>query len=85
MLDKSFQEILYRMDNWMNEGSDWVILSIDAEYVNISIFSPLLACSYIELSNKLKNSLKGLINIKNNANKCFLWCYENMLFVMKMV
>ena len=22
----------------------------------------------------LKNSKKGLINIKNNDNKCFLWC-----------
>ena len=83
MLDKSFQEILYRMDNWINEGSGWVILSIDAEYINISIFSPLLACSYIELSNKLKNSLKGLINIKNNANKCSLWCYIRHLNLLK--
>ena len=40
MLDKSFQEILYRIDNWINEGSGWVVESIDAEYVNISIFSP---------------------------------------------
>ena len=23
----------------------------------------------------LKNSKKGLINIKNNDNKCFLWCH----------
>ena len=23
MLDKSFQEILYRIDNWINEGSGW--------------------------------------------------------------
>ena len=22
-LDKSFQEILYRIDNWINEGSGW--------------------------------------------------------------
>ena len=40
MLDKFFQEILYRIDNWINEGSGWVIESIDAEYVNISVFSP---------------------------------------------
>ena len=24
-LDKSFQEVLYRIDNWINEGSSWVI------------------------------------------------------------
>ena len=43
MLDKSFQEILYRIDNWINEGSGWVIESIHAEYLNISIYSPLSA------------------------------------------
>ena len=41
MLDNSFQEILYRIDNCINEGSGWVIESVYAEYVNISIFSPL--------------------------------------------
>ena len=24
-LDKSFQEVLYRIDNWINEGSGWII------------------------------------------------------------
>ena len=28
-LDKSFQEILYRMDNWINEGFGWIVLSKD--------------------------------------------------------
>ena len=31
-------------------------------------------CSYIKWPHKLKDSMKGLINIKNNDNKCFLWC-----------
>ena len=75
MLDKSFQEILYRIDNWINDGSGWVTESIDAEYVNISIYSSLSGRSYIELLNKLINSVKGLINIKNNDNKCILWCH----------
>ena len=64
MLDKFFQEILYWIDNWINEGSGWRIESI----VNTSIYSPLLASSYIELPRKLKNSMKVLINIKNNDN-----------------
>ena len=75
MFDKSFQEILYRIDNWINEGSGWVIESIEAEYVNISIYIPLSESSSIELTNKLRNSMKGLINIKNNESKCFLWCH----------
>ena len=24
-LDKSFQEILYRVDNWINQGSGWIV------------------------------------------------------------
>ena len=70
-LDNSFQEILYRIDNWINEESGWVIESMDGEYVNISIYSSLSGSSYIKLPVKLRNSMKGLINIKNDDNKCF--------------
>ena len=38
-LDKSFQEILYRIDNWITEGSGWIIESIEAKYVSISVYS----------------------------------------------
>ena len=60
------------VDNWINKRSSWIIESINGEYVNISIYSPLSASSYIELPDKLRNSMKGLINIENNNNKCFL-------------
>ena len=58
MLDKLFQEILYRIDNWINEGSGSVTESTEDEYVNISIYSPLSGSTYIELPNKLKISIK---------------------------
>ena len=74
-LDKSLQEILYRVDNWTNEGSSWIIESMEAQYMNISIYRPLIGSTYIELPDKLKNPMKSLINIKNSDNKCFLWCH----------
>ena len=74
-IDKSFQEILYRIGDWINEESGWVIESVNGEYVNISIYSPLSGSSYTELLVKLRNSRKRLININNNVNKCFLWCH----------
>ena len=74
-LDKSFQKFLYRIDNWINEGSGWIIESIEAQYVNFSDYSPLIGSTYIELPSRLKKSMKGLINIKNNDSKCFLWCH----------
>ena len=65
----------------INKGSSLVIEPINDEYVNIFVFSQLSASSYIELLNKLKNSIKGLINIKNNYNKCFLWCLIRLLTI----
>ena len=82
-LDKAFQEILYRIDNCINEESGWKIESINGEYVNISVHSPVMGITYIELPNKLKSSMKGLINIKNNNNKYFLWCHIRHLNLVK--
>ena len=48
-LYKSSKEILYRRDNWINEGSGWIIESINDEYVNISVYSPLIGSTYIGL------------------------------------
>ena len=81
--DKSFQEILYRIDKWINGRAGWVIESRDAEYVNISFFSPLSESTYIELPPKLGNSVKALINIKSNDNKRFLWCHIKHLNPLK--
>ena len=74
-LDKSFQEILYRNDNWINEGSGWIVEKIHSQYINISTFRPLSGSSYIKLPAELKNPKMGLINIKSNDQKCFLWCH----------
>ena len=57
-LDKSFQEVLNGIYNWMGEGSGWIIESTDREYVNISIYSPLSGSSYNKLPDKLRNSEK---------------------------
>ena len=72
--DRSCQEVFNRIDNWISEGSGWVVESIDGKYVNVSIYSQLSVNSYIELPDRLRNSKKGLISIKNDDNKCFPWC-----------
>ena len=63
-LNKSFQEILYRIDAWINRGSGWIIESIESQYINISTYRPLAGNSYIDLPIELKHPKKGLINIK---------------------
>ena len=82
-LDKSFQEILYRTDNWSNKRFDLIIESIDGGYVNIFAYNPLMGSTYIELPNGLKNPTKGMSNIKSYDNKCFLWCHIRHLNLVK--
>ena len=74
---------MYRIDNWINEGSGWTTESVDAEYVNISVYSPLSGSTYIKLPRELKNLMKGLITVKNNDSKCFLWCHIRHLNPLK--
>ena len=78
-LDQTFQEILYRIDNWINERSGWIVESIEGFYLNVSSYSPLIGSACIEIPDELKNSRKGLINIQNNDNKYFLWCHVRHL------
>ena len=74
-LEKFFQEILYRLDAGINNGSGWIIESIESQYINISTCKPLLRSSYIKLPTQLDHPRKGLINIRNKDQKCFSWCH----------
>ena len=78
-LDQSFQEELGRIDNWINEGSGWIIEEIHNQSLNVSSYSPLIGSTCIELPNELKHPKKGLINIQNDDNKYFLWCHVRHL------
>ena len=72
-LENSFQEILYRIDNWINKGFGWIVESIEScwDFINISIYKPLSGSSYVKLPAELRSPKKGLINIKNHDQKCF--------------
>ena len=35
-LENAFQEILCRIDNWINKGSGWIVELIESQYINIS-------------------------------------------------
>ena len=64
-------DILYMIDVWINNGSGWNVESIESQYINISTYRPLSGSSYIKLPAELRSPKKGLINIKNNDQKCF--------------
>ena len=51
-LEKSFQEILYMIDVWINNESGWIIESIESQYINISAYRPLAGSSDTDLPNE---------------------------------
>ena len=87
-LENAFQEIFYRVDNWINEGSGWIVEFIESQYIDLSTYRPLSGSFYIKLLVELKSSgsfykqllaelkspKEGPIDIKDNGRKCFLWC-----------
>ena len=57
-LENSFQEILYLIDVWINEGSGWIVESMESQYINISTYRPLSGSSYLSLPVDLKSPKK---------------------------
>ena len=78
-LDQSFQEINHRLDNWISHGSDWIVEEIINQFLNVSSYLPLSESTYVKLSIELSHPTTRLINIRNNDNKCFLWCHVRHL------
>ena len=82
-LENAFQEILYRIDNWINERSGWIVELIESQYINVSNYKPLSGSSDIKLPAELRSSKIRLINIKNNDQKHFLWCHARHINPVK--
>ena len=57
-LENAFQEILYRIDNWINEGSGWIVELTESQYIHISTYRTLSGSSYVKLSAELKSPKK---------------------------
>ena len=68
-------DIFHRITLFSARGNSNVVLSeINTQYIDILHYKPLKGSSYIELPKELKNPKMGLINIKNEDQKCFAYC-----------
>ena len=70
MIDEIEEEI-QKVEN--AHGSGWVFVEVENLTLHTVIWDPLKAGSYINLPKELKNK-KAIINMKNEDNKCFMWC-----------
>ena len=68
--------LITRAHDFLRQGSNWQILSVNFQYIDILLYNPLEGSSYIELPKELQNPKKGLINIKNEDQKCFFFLYH---------
>ena len=84
-LENYFQEILYMIGVWINEGSGWIVESIESQYINISTYRPLSGSPYINLPVELKSPRKRLINIKNKDQKIFYGAMLGILILQKKI
>ena len=71
----SSENIINKIAQWISEGSGWTVKEINDHYLNIAKYEPMKGSSYIQLPEELRNSAKGLINMKNKDNECFRWCH----------
>ena len=55
------------------EGSGWQFEKVIKLVLHTTRWDPINAGSYIELPTALKNK-KAIINMKNQDEKCFMWC-----------
>ena len=78
-INECFNEIIFRLENWISRGSGWVVQDILSQYLNLSSYLPLTGSTYCKLPKELNHPMKGLINIQNNDNKCFLCCHIRYL------
>ena len=79
VLQSSREELVKAIAQWLSEGSGWTISSVDNHYVNLTQYQPLKGGSYLELPTELKHPNKGLINLQNKDNCCFVWCHVRHL------
>ena len=71
-LNEAFQSINRAMEQFINKGSNWILNKVIFLEVHTVAYSPISGSSYMMLPEKIRFT-KGVVNIKNNDQKCFLW------------
>ena len=74
VVEKSGLQINNGISARLSEGSSWTVEGVNHHYVHILRYGSLNGASYIELPASLRGNKRGLTNIKNEDDRCFMWC-----------
>ena len=72
MID-TIEEKIQKLESGNLGGTGWHFHSIIGLELHTVEWTPLNGSSYVEPPKELKDK-KAIINIKNDDNKCFIWC-----------
>ena len=62
-----------------DEGSGWTYVSVISLVLHTTRWQPIYGSSYIPLDPYIANK-KAIINMKNEDDKCFMWCVLRALY-----
>ena len=80
LYDEMVDEIEGEIENVQDvEGSDWVVVIAKRLVLHTTKWEPIYGSSYIPLDPYLANK-KAIINMKNEDDKCFMWCVLRALY-----
>ena len=79
-LEASYEILKNKLHIWTGFGSGWIIDKTENIFIGIANYEPLAGSIYFPLPPELRNSMKGLINLKNKDIKCFKWCHVRLLY-----
>ena len=73
MLDHGFSKIIRAMEEFVKQGSGWTFMKCKQLELKIVLYEPMAAAKFIPLQSKLI-SKRAVLNIRNNDNRCFVYC-----------
>ena len=71
-LNEAFQSINHALEEFVHKGSNWILNKVMSLEVHTVQYSPIAGSSYMHLPQNIRFT-RGVVNIKNADQKCFLW------------
>ena len=62
---------MYRINNWINEGSGLIVELVESQCINISTYRPLSGSSYVQLPVELESPKKDQLTSKITIKSVF--------------
>ena len=72
VLDNALENILAKLDEFVRNGSGYTVVEIESARINSAAFNALGGSSCIP-TPKPRAATRGVLNVENGDEKCFLW------------